>query len=158
MFYNYCDMKKEKKKNPYLEQLEEKYNEQANARKEKIRQEPSKWKRFWKWVWFWISFPFIWIFYNIRDWRTAIIFIIVFLLVSSEVWVPYLIGFICWSNEALRISMFSIGSACWAFWLGPGTPFMIIVIGITIGVKAAFDKIRQGIKKRKEDKENDEIL
>lgn len=113
----------------------EKYNALQDERKAKIRQENSKCKRVWKWIWFWLSFPWVWVFYNIRDWRTAIIFGIVFLVVSSEVWLPYLIGVICWSNEPLRITMFSVASACWLFWLGPGTPFMVIVISITIGIK-----------------------
>lgn len=130
-----------------LKELEAKYNEQANKRKEKIKQEPSKFKRFWKRVWYLICFPWIWLFYNIRDWRTFLIFIIVVLIVSSEVWVPYMIGFICWSNESLRITMFSVGSVCWLFWLGPGTPFMIICIFLTISVKALFNKIKSKTKK-----------
>lgn len=149
-------MSEEKKKSTYLKDLEESYKKQADTRKEKIRQEPSKWKRFWKWVWYAISFPFVWIFYNIRDWRTAIIFAIVFLVVSSEVWVPYLIGVIFWANEPLRISMFSIGSACWLFWLGPGTPFLVIVIGITIGVKYLFNLIKNHIEKKKAKKPSNE--
>ncbi len=125
----------------------QKYENLAKTRKEKVRSEPKKSKRFWKWIWYWLTFPFVWIFYNIRDWRTFIIFAIVFIVISSEVWVPYLIGVICWANEPLRISMFSVGSACWLFWLGPGTPFMVICITLTIGVKALFNKIkRKGVK------------
>jgi len=126
-----------------LKNIEEKYNEQANKRKEKVKAEPNKVKRAFKWIWFWLSFPFVWIFYNIRDWRTAVIFSIVSVIVSSEVWVPYLIGVICWSNETLRHTMFGIGSACWLFWAGPGTPFMVICIGLTIGIKALFDKLHK---------------
>ena len=125
-----------------LKDLEKQYNEQAERRKNKIREEPNKFKRFWKWVWYLIAFPFVWLFWNIRDFRTAIIFIIVFIVVSIEVWLPYLLGYIFYNNETFRITMFSIGSACWLFWLGPGTPFMVICIGITIGIKALFNKIR----------------
>lgn len=129
--------------NTYLKKLEENYNNQANRRKEAIKSEPNKIKRFFKRIWFWISFPFVWIFYNIRDWRTAIIFSLVFVILSSEVWCPYLIGFICWENESLRHTMFGIGSACWLFWAGPGTPFLVICITITIGIKALFDKFHK---------------
>lgn len=118
----------------------EKYNALQQERKAKIKEVPNKGARFWKWVWFWLSFPWVWVFYNIRDWRTAIIFLIVFILVSSEVWAPYLVGLICWNNEPLRITMFSVASACWLFWLGPGTPFMVIVISITIGIKEILNK------------------
>ena len=136
-------MKKEKNKEGYLKKLEEQYKKKQFEWKTHIRLESNKFKRFWKWVWYLIAFPFVWLFYNIRDWRTAIIFVIVFLIVSSEVWIPYLIGVIFWANEPLRISMFSIGSACWLFWLGPGTPFMVICIGLTIAIKGLFNKIKE---------------
>ena len=117
--------------------------EKLKLRKIVIRLEPNKIKRFFKWVWYYISFPFIWLFYNIRDWRTFVIFAICFIVISSEVWIPYLIGVICWANEPLRIAMFSVGSACWLFWLGPGTPFIELVICATIGIKAIFNKIKK---------------
>lgn len=110
--------------------------------KEKIKAEPKKGKRFFKWLWFLITFPFKWIFVNIRDWRTAVIFVIVFLAVSIEVWLPYLIGFITFGTD-FSAWCFGIGSACWLFWLGPGTPFLVICIALTIGIKALLDKITQ---------------
>ena len=124
--------------------------EKLKLRKTIIRLEPNKTKRFFKWVWYYISFPFIWLYYNIRDWRTFVIFAICFIVISSEVWIPYLIGVICWANEPLRIAMFSVGSACWLFLLGPGTPFIALVIGATIGIKAIFNKIKG--RKNKNDK------
>lgn len=136
-------MKKEKNKEGYLKKLEEQYKKKQLEWKTHIKLESNKFKRFWKWVWYLIAFPFVWLFYNIRDWRTAIVFVIVFLIVSSEVWIPYLIGVIFWANEPLRISMFSIGSACWLFWLGPGTPFLVICISLTIAIKGLFNKIKE---------------
>jgi len=123
-------------------QILEKYKQLQNERKDKIKQEPNKLKRIFKWIWYLISFPFVWIFYNIRDWRTALIFLIVFLVVSSEVRLPYLLGIIFYSNEPFRITMFSVASACWLFWLGPGTPFLVIVISLTIAIKSLFNKIK----------------
>ena len=137
-------MKKNKeKKETYFSKIEDEYKKKQLVWKTHIRLEPNKFKRFWKWVWFLIAFPFVWIWTNIRDWRTALIFIIVFLIVSSEVWIPYSIGFIGYQNESLRITMFSVGSACWLFWLGPGTPFMVICIGLTIAIKGLFNKIKE---------------
>lgn len=132
-----------------FKEVEEKFKNSQNEWKTRIRQEPSKAKRFWKWVWYLCAFPFLWIWVNIRDWRTALIFVFVALIVSCEVWVPYLIAVICWSNEPVRISMLSVGSACWLFWIGPGTPFLVICIGLTIGVKALFNKIKFRRKKAK---------
>ena len=130
-----------------FKEVEEKFKSSQEEWKARIRQEPSKAKRFWKWAWYLCAFPFLWIWVNIRDWRTALIFIFVALIVSSEVWVPYLIAVICWSNEPVRISMLSVGSACWLFWIGPGTPFLVICIGLTIGIKALFNKIKYRHKK-----------
>ena len=66
-----------------------------------------------------------------------------FLIVSSEVWVPYLLAAIGWQNEAFRNSMLSVGSACWLFWAGPGTPFMAIVLALSIASEAVFKKIKK---------------
>lgn len=126
-----------------FKELEDSYKAQQLQWKTSIRLETNKWKRFWKWVWFIIAYPFVWLWVNIRDWHTALIFTLVVVIVSCEVWVPYLIGAIMWNNEPVRISMFSVGSACWIFWLGPGTPFLPLCIGITIGIKALFNKWSQ---------------
>lgn len=123
--------------------IKEKYDVAQAKWKERIKAEPRKGRRFWKWVWYFIAFPWVWIFYNIRDWRTAIIFVIVCALVSSEVWVPYLLAFIFWSNEPWRIALLSFASACWIFWLGPGTPFLVICMSLTIGIKAIFNKVKE---------------
>ena len=81
---------------------------------------------------------------NIRDWRTAIIFVATVIVVSSEVWVMYLLYFITGNEWYL-----GIGSACWLFWLGPGTPFMVICIGITMAIKGLVNKVAQHASKRK---------
>lgn len=115
----------------------ENYQKNQAIWKAKIKEEPLKRKRFFKWIWYLIAFPWVWVFYNIRDWRTAIIFVITFIVLSSEVWVPYLLGLI-FNNSWL----IGVGTACWLFWLGPGTPFMVICIMATIGVKSLFNKMQ----------------
>lgn len=114
----------------------EDYNKRQLAWKTHIRLEENKFRRFWKWVWYLVAFPWVWTFYNIRDWRTALVFGITFLVLSSEVWVPYLLGLI-FNNPWL----IGVGTACWLFWLGPGTPFMVICIMVTIAVKGFINKI-----------------
>ena len=122
-----------------VKDIEKQYKEQQEAWKAKIKAEPNKAKRFGQWLWYWFAFPWVWIWANIRDWRTAVIFVITFIVLSSEVWLPYLIYFI---NGSLW--WLGIGSACWLFWLGPGTPFLALCIAITIGIKAIFNKIKKG--------------
>lgn len=125
-----------------LKELEKEYKHKQLIWKTSIRFKPTKWKRFWGWVWYLIAFPWVWIYTNIRDWHTALIFVIVCAIVSCEVWIPYLIALICWYNEPLRNTMLGVGSGCWLFWAGPGTPFLLICIFITIGIKALFNKIK----------------
>ena len=131
-----------------VKELQDKFENDKKLQKEKIRQEPNKWKRFWKWVLYLITFPFKWMWVNIRDWRTMIIFVIVVIVVSIEVWLPYLLSVITWGSDFSKWCL-GIGSACWLFWLGPGTPFIPLCIIITIGIKSLFDKI---IEKRKSNK------
>ena len=55
-----------------------------------------------------------WLRAQLKDWRNLVIFIIVYIILSFEVWGFYLIGFITgvgWWHAA--------ASACWTFWLGP---------------------------------------
>ena len=121
-----------------MSDLERQYNESQKAEKEKIKNSKHK---LWAWVRYIFIFPFKWCYYNLRDWRTFIIFLIVFVVVSCEVWVPYLLGLII---PSIRAVMWSVGSACWLFWLGPGTPFMVICISITIFIKSLYNKIKGG--------------
>ena len=119
-------------------QKQEEYELKQRLIKEQIKSEP---KHFWKLMWFYFKKPFVWLKDNIKDWKTAIIFIIVFLVVSCEVWVPYLLGFITWGTDFSKWC-FGIASACWIFWLGPFTPFLPICIVLTILIKSLFNKIR----------------
>lgn len=88
-----------------------------------------------------ITKPFKRLRINLKDIKTLVIFIIVFLVLSSEVWVFYLLGFI-FSDTDFGKRCLGIGSACWLFWLGPFTPFLPLCIAITFGIKALFNKIR----------------
>jgi hypothetical protein len=134
-----------KKKNNYLKELEAKYKEQDERRKEKIRATPSKFKRFWKWVWYFIAFPWIWLFYNIRDWRSAICGVISLLLWSSSVWGFYLASLLCgWKSTEAGLWLFGIGTTVWIWWASPvGSPFILLVTMTAIGMKMIFDKIKR---------------
>lgn len=96
-------------------QKQEEYEQKQKLIKEQIKSEP---KHFWKLVWFYFKKPFVWLKDNIKDWKTFLIFGIVFLVVSCEVWIPYLLGFITWGTDFSKWC-FSIGSACLLFWWLP---------------------------------------
>lgn len=78
-----------------------------------------------------------------KDPSLIIVFALWFALVSSEVWIPYLIGVITQDGY-----WFGIGSACWIFWAGPGTPFLAIVLGLTLGTEAVWKAITKRRKKK----------
>lgn len=65
--------------------------------------------------------------------KTLLLFIIVVLIVSSEVWVFYILYWITGNGWFLGIA-----TSCWAFWLlpFPAPPFIPICLGITVGIKA----------------------
>lgn len=132
-----------------IKELEQTYNRKQLAWKVHIRMKPSKWQRFWSWVWYLIAFPFVWLFYNIRDWRTAICIIISLLLWSSSVWVWYLLAIISGWTTDLAKWFAGIGTAVWIWWASPvGSPFILLVTFTAIGMKALFNKIKSR-KKRK---------
>lgn len=99
----------------------------------------------------WIKFKALisWLIKQLKDKKNIVIFIIVFLVLSSEVWIPYLLAIITGNKW-----WWGIGSACWAFWLAPFTPFLPLCIAITFGVRKIFDKI-QKYKQTKQDKKKD---
>ena len=106
-------------------------------------------RRMLRYLWHLISFPFVWLWREIRDWRTFLVFAIVVLLVGSEVWVPAMLALIgrgtAWGN-----AMWGVASAGLLFWnVVPGTPFIGICIVLTIGVKGALDKIRFALGRRR---------
>ena len=89
-----------------------------------------------RWLWSKIKSFCAWIWQQLRDWRNLIIFVITFIILSCEVWVSYIVYF-CTGNTW----WLGIGSACWAFWLGPFTPFVPLCVAITLGIRKIIDKI-----------------
>lgn len=89
-----------------------------------------------RWIFRKIKSFVIWTYKQLKDWKNLLIFAVVFVIVSCEVWVPYLIGVI--TGDAY---WYGIGSLCWAFWLAPGTPFITLCILITIAIRKIIDKI-----------------
>ena len=131
------------KQNRIFANIQEQYNEQAERRKDKIRNTTSKFKRFWMWLWYLISFPFVWLFYNVRDWRSLICVIVSLLLWSSSVWIFYLLAILTgWTTDTAKWFI-GIGTAVWIWWASPiGSPFILLVTFTAIGMKMLFDKFR----------------
>lgn len=90
-----------------------------------------------------------------KDWHLIVYFAAWFVIVSCEVWFPYLMGLITWGTDASGW-WFGIGSACWLFWAGPGTPFLAIVLALTVGTSAAERAIKRKRKKKIESRKGDD--
>lgn len=126
-------------------EIDKKYENARKERLKKIKEEPNKWKRFWKYIWFALTYVWVWCWQELRDWRTFLVFVITMLVIGSEVWVPLILGLI-FNNTGLL----AFAGTMEAFWLLPGTPFIGLCIAITIGIKALIDNK----KKKKENNEN----
>lgn len=138
--------------------IQQQYNEKQQIWKIKIRLKPKKSQRFWGWVWYFVAFPWVWLFYNIRDWRTAVCIVISLMLWSSSVWGFYLASIICgWTYTTAGAWLFGIGNAVWLWWLSPvGSPFILLVTFTAIGMKMGFNKIRSVVLKKKARKKIEE--
>ena len=102
-------------------QKQEEYELKQKQIKTEIKSQP---RHFWKLVWYYFKKPLVWIKDNIKDWRTFLIFGIVCTIVSCEVWVPYLLGFITWGTDFSKWC-FGVGSTCLLFWWLPRHPILI---------------------------------
>ena len=101
-------------------------------------------KKFFQKLWSKTKQLISWIWKQLKDKTNLIIFVICFIVLSSEVWLPYLLGIIF--HNAWLIG---VGSACWAFWLAPFTPFLPLCIALTLGVRKIYDKIKSRKGKKK---------
>lgn len=89
---------------------------------------------------------------QLKDKTNIIIFIVVFLVLSSEVWVPILLGII-----TQNAWWYGIGATCWAFWLAPFTPFLPLCLGITFAVRKAYDALKKRSKKSEQSDVNNSV-
>lgn len=103
-------------------------------------------KEFFKKVWERFKKFFVWLFKQLKDKKNIIIFIITVLALSSEVWFSFLMAVLTKNKW-----WWGIGSACWAFWLAPFTPFIPLCIAITVGVRKILDKITEKKNKNSSD-------
>ena len=133
--------------------ISEIYEAKQKEWKEKIRSKPTKWLRFWGWVWYLVAFPWVWLFYNIRDWRSAVCIVVSLVLWSASVWIWYLLAMVTgWNTDAAKWFL-GIGSAIWIWWISPvGSPFILLVTITSIGIKMVWDKIRQKVYVKRENR------
>nr|DAE44641.1 MAG TPA: hypothetical protein [Caudoviricetes sp.] len=67
---------------------------------------------------------------QLGNWKTLLIFFIVCAIMSSEVWVMYILGWVLHNQWFIHI-----GNICWLWWAGPFTPFIPICVAITLFIQ-----------------------
>lgn len=91
-----------------------------------------------------------WIWRECKDWRTLVIFILVWLVMMSPVIVGYILYFITKNEWHLTYS-----NVVLVFWFGPFTPLIPICIGITFTIKKIL-RIKEKHHNDKEEKKEDQ--
>lgn len=99
----------------------------------------NKFKSFLKWIWT-----------QLKDVQTLIIFIIVLAVMYFPAYGFYILSLIL--NNAM---LAYIATVYVAFWAGPFTPFFPLCISITLGIKALINKAKEKKNKTKSDKNDD---
>lgn len=123
-------------------------------KKYELEKKYPKGHRFFPWLYMVMVLPWVLVWRWLRrDWKLFLYFGIWAAIVSCEVWVPYLLGFIAWGTEKSKY-WFSIGSAMWAWWALPGTPFIAICLALTIATEAVVKAVKKRLKARREAKKN----
>lgn len=118
-----------------------------------ISSEPNWGLRILKYAGHFFIYPFVWAWNNLRDWETIVIFAIVLIAVSSEVWIFYLVALLTWGTEFSKWAI-GIGSTLWAFWLAPATPFLPLCVAVTMGIKRFLVARRKRIMRDREFENN----
>ncbi len=85
---------------------------------------------------------FKWIWQECKDWKTLVIFIIVWFFLMIPVWVGYILFFITKNKWHLTYATGWI-----IFWAGPFTPTIPLCIGITFVIKKLIKKIKKNASK-----------
>jgi hypothetical protein len=83
-------------------------------------------------------FRTVWEFFKhqLKDRITRWTFIIVYLVMTSEVWLCYILGIIFKNGVLIGVATTSL-----AFWCAPATPLIPLCLGITTGIRLLIKKI-----------------
>ncbi len=121
-----------------LKRVIKKENEVINHMKKFFCHIGQRIKSFFKWLWD-----------QLKDWRTLIIFAIVLLIMYFPAYGFYILSLVFknkWLAGAATIYV--------AFWAGPFTPFFPLCIAITLGIKKIFLKLKEKKKTKKNNIKN----
>ena len=109
-----------------------------------IQAEPNLFKKILKYFWEWAIMLFKFVWFNRHDKALMISCLISFVLVSSSVWLPALIALFTkgW------VAMIGVATTGIGIWNLPGTPFLLIVLGLGLANKAIYIKFIKPINLR----------
>ena len=81
---------------------------------------------------------FKWLWLQLKDWHNLVILLVVFIFMTTPIWICGIWGLINGSAVLLGIA-----GGYFAFWLGPATPFWPLCIAITLLIRRLIDKFRK---------------
>ena len=102
-----------------------------------IKAEQSPFKKVLRYLWEWVIMLPCFVWFNRHDRALMISCLVSLLITSSSVWIPALIALF----KSGWVAMISVAIAGIGIWNLPGTPFLLIVLGLGIGIKAIYVKI-----------------
>ena len=93
-------------------------------------------KRFFNWAKNKIVRLAKWIWHECKDWKTFVLFVGVCFVVGIPVWLGYILSIVfhwAWAS--------AVANAMLIFWnVVPGTPFFVVCLSITLGIKKIWEK------------------
>lgn len=109
-----------------------------------IKAEQSPFKKVLRYLWEWtIMLPcFVW--FNRHDRSLMVSCLVSFALTSSSVWIPALIALF----KSGWLAMISVATTGIGIWNLPGTPFLLITLGLGLAIKEIHKKVRKIFDKR----------
>jgi len=104
-----------------------------------IQAESNPFKKILKYFWEWAIMLFKFVWFNRHDRALMISCLISFVIVSSSVWLPALIALFTkgW------VAMIGVATTGIGIWNLPGTPFLLITLGLGIAIKEIYKKVRK---------------
>ena len=103
-----------------------------------IQAEPNLFKKVLRYFYEWVIMLFKFVWFNRHDRPLMISCLVSFVIVSSSVWLPALIALI----SSGWVAMISVATTGIGIWNLPGTPFLLITLGLGIAINEIYKKIR----------------
>ena len=104
-----------------------------------IKAESNPFKKILKYFLEWVIMLFKFVWFNRHDRALMISCLVSLLITSSSVWIPALIALF----KSGWVAMISVATTGIGIWNLPGTPFLLITLGLGLAIKEIYKKVRK---------------